>query len=380
MSPAPSRHPSTAPRSSRIIPGRRPRVGIAVPVHDGLSWTVEVHGGVEGLEEAWRSFAGPHNSTPFQNHDLMRLFYRWSGAEPVVAVARHPGGAVAAIFPMLRERRHGLRWLRTDARPLDYCAPILDPALTPQQALGLARAVLAAVPRADILYCNRMPAAFAGAPNPLAAVANAGRLRLSAWALPLSDGGKARRVRFRASVRARIRRLAEAHHRVVAIASGRDIAPADMAAFRRLRAETLPRRGRSDILAEPRWAGFYDGLTSGEAGGCVPWLATLKVDGEFVAGLYGFVEGSRVEALLAASRLDRWGQWWPGLQLFEEAVAHFGQRGAALFDFSIGDMEYKRRFGCEQVALHDAMFARGAAGRLYYLLWRLKVKIRDKLR
>ena len=43
-------------------------------------------------------------------------------------------------------------------------------------------------------------------------------------------------------------------------------------------------------------------------------------------------------------------------------------------------MDYKRRFGCEEVALYDALFAKTLTGRIYYLLWRLKIAIRARMK
>jgi CelD/BcsL family acetyltransferase involved in cellulose biosynthesis len=90
------------------------------------TWNVEVHDGVEPVEEAWKALAGPNNATPFQTFGLMKLFYRQLGAnrlaEPVIVLVRHPDGRPAALFPLMRSKRHGLNWLHSDAQPIPVLA------------------------------------------------------------------------------------------------------------------------------------------------------------------------------------------------------------------------------------------------------------------
>lgn len=353
------------------------------------AWLVEVQDAVEPFEAEWRNLVVPGNSTPFQHYDLMRVFYRQLAAnrtaEPVVALARHPDGRPAALFPMMRSWRHGLNWLHTDSRPIDYCAPIFETGLRQDDIRAIIKAVLAAVPRADLLYTNKMPQRFDGVENPLIALPNAARLRLSSWELPLAGRTReelvgAQQSRFRSKLRSRIQRLAKASQRSFDVAFGGQIQPSELAAFKALRTESLLEKHRSDILDDPNWGPFYDLLIE-QGASAEAWLATLKADGRMIAGLYGFTDGRRVQAILAASRMDgEWKDYVCGLQLFQETMFYFQGRNIALYDLSIGDMSYKSRFGCEQVYLYDAVFPKTIIGHLYYLFWKLKIGIRSRMK
>lgn len=353
-----------------------------------VGWQVEVGAAVEPFEEAWRALAGSAHATPFQSFDLMRVFYRQlagnGGAEPVVALVRHADGRPAALFPMMRSRRHGLNWLHTDARPLDYCAPLIDRSLAPAEAGSAVRAMLVAVPRADLLYVNRIPQCVGGLENPLLSLPNAARLRFSSWTLPLAgrtwdELAAAQTKRFRSNLRSYIQRLERAHDRRFAISFGTDISARDWSEFKRLRAESLSEKGRSDILGDAAWGGFYDALIR-DSGTCRAWLATLRADGRMIAGLYGFVEAGRVQVILPAMLLGEWKSFSPGTQLFHETINHFYQSGADVYDLSIGDMAYKARFGCVEGNVYDALFPKTLAGHVFYAFWRAKVKIRAKLK
>jgi CelD/BcsL family acetyltransferase involved in cellulose biosynthesis len=352
-------------------------------------WGVEVRDGVEPFETEWRALATPANATPFQAFGLMRLFFRTVVANghgtPVVALVRHADGRPAALFPMLRTRRYGLVWLRTDARPLDFCAPILDPALTAADVPTIARTVLAAVPGADLLYCNKMPARFFETASVMPDVANAARLRLSAWSLRLAgrsvaDLAALQPTRSRGHLRRSRQKLERAYAVAFSIAFGDAITDADFETFRRLRSESAAAKGRSNILDDPFWTDFYLGLRNGEADPCVPWLAKLTADGEVIAVLFGFQVGTWVMVIMPASKLGDWKTYAPGLQLMQDTILHFHAAGAELFDLSIGDMSYKRRFGCDEVALHDALFAWRPLGLTYYVAWRAKIRIRNRMK
>lgn len=353
------------------------------------AWSVDVHDGVERLEAEWSAVTGRHNASPFQCHTFTSLLYRQLAAnglsEPVVAVVRAPDGRPVALFPMMRSRRHGLRWLHTDERPIDYCSPILDPSIAGEDLPGIVRAVLKAVPGVDVLYCNRMPERFGRHHNPMVDLPNAGRLRLSAWAIELSgrsaaDLAAAQHANFRGNLRRSAQKLAKAHRRQFSIAEGPDIAEADLAAFRAMRADSTAEKGRSNIIEEADWSAFYLGLMHDPGVLCRPWLSRLDADGEPIAYLFGFSDGTRAVAIMPASLLGPWKPYSPGLQLFSDTMLHFQAAGFDHFDLSIGDMAYKRRFGSEEIGLYDALFPKTLPGRAYYLLWRLKVAIRARMK
>lgn len=357
--------------------------------HSRGKWVVEIHDNVDHLEAEWSTLIGQHNATPFQSHGFTRLLIRQLVAKgtdaPVVALVRSQSDRPVALFVMMRSRRHGLRWLLTEARPIDYCSPILDGSLTMDDLQEIVRVVLAAVPGVDVLYCNRMPDRFEDGPNPFVRLPNAARLRLSAWKLELTgrsaqDVVAARHASFRANLRRRTQKLAQAHRREFSLAIGDQIDEADIAAFRELRATTTEEKGRVDILAQEEWSDIYLGLLKGEGGTCRGWLSKLTADGEPIAYLFGICQARCVVATLPASRLGEWKLYSPGLQLFADTIEHFRAAGFDCFDLSIGDMDYKRRFGCEEVALYDALFPKTLAGRAYYLFWRLKVAIRARMK
>ena len=148
--------------------------------------------------------------------------------KPVVALARSPDGRPVALFVMMRSRRHGLRWLLTEARPIDYCSPIFDSSLEEADLLARSfRPCSRRFPRVDLLYCNRMPERFEGT----------GPTHSFACPMRVVFGFQPGRSNWRAVARRRslqpvlpifgptfadrTQKLAQAHRRVFSLAIGR---------------------------------------------------------------------------------------------------------------------------------------------------------------
>jgi len=356
-------------------------------VHRSSDWIVDITEAIDDFAEDWRSFVTPDNATPFQHYEVMRIVFSRlisGGGKPKIARVRDPNGRLVALFPMHILRQHGLTWLRTDVRPLDYCAPIFAPGLTQNQTSDIIRAVLAAVPEADLLYVNRIPETFSGAPSPLITMPNTARLRLSSWHLTLKgqtlDDLVARQSKqFKSQLRTRTKKFMAKHDRKIDVAFGKDVSAADFEAFSDLRQSSFDVKERSNILSDPQWGPLYATLLA-EGIECRAWLATLRADGEILAALYGFQTGLRVQIILPASKMGDWQYYRLGLQLFQETITYFHKQGAEIYDLSIGDSPYKKRIGGAEEGLYDALFPRSFAGYVYYILWRLKVKLRARMR
>lgn len=352
-------------------------------------WIVEIRDTPEPFEREWRELVRADNATPFQSFGWMSLLYRQIAvnklAKPVVALVRHADGRPAALFPLLKQRRCGLTWLCSDARPVDYCAPVFDPALRRGVVPEIIDAVLAAVPDANLLYCNKMPARFQGRANPMIELPNTARLRFSAWVLRLKGRSPeellaAQSEKHRDNIRRAARRLSKAHTVAFDIRFGDEITAADFETFLALRSESFHEKGRNDILDDPDWCGLYRSLVAGKTDDIKPWMARLTADGEIIAVLLGFAAGKHPVAIMPASKTGPWKSYSPGLLLFQEVISHFHGIGAAVFDLSVGDMPYKRRFGCDEQPLYDALFPRGLAGRAFYAFWRLKTRLRERMK
>lgn len=352
------------------------------------SWVVEVVDEIAGLEAEWQALATPENSTPFQRFGLVSAFYaqlaRNGLARPVIALVRNRDGRSVAIFPMTLSRRAGLNWLQmADGTVTDYCAPILAPDLGAEEVRAIADQVLRAVPGADLLYCNKMPAHFMGRANPMIDLPNAARLRSSAWTLDIAGLTREEVLakqseRFRGNLKRVTRKFGQAYRSGFSLAVGADIRAEDFAAFQELRRDSASRKERRNVLDDPLWTEFYLGIVASKRPDCQPWLSTLSADGRVVATLFGFTDGVRPVAIMPAALGGDWNGYALGLQLFEQTILAFRDKGMPIFDISIGDSPYKRRFGCDRLALYDALFARGLLGRLYALFWRAKVAYRQR--
>ncbi len=120
-------------------------------------------------------------------------------------------------------------------------------------------------------------------------------------------------------------------------------------------AARLEEIGRRFTLDGPVAGRFYrqvvrDGLASGYV-----ILTALETDAEIVATMLSF----RAQSSMVVTRISNAGKDWsncsPGRLIIHRTMMHLYDEGLRHFDFSIGNYDYKRRFGVTQTPLVDVV-------------------------
>ena len=305
----------------------------------------------------------------------------------VIAVADEAGEPLA-VFPFSLRREHGLRVIEGMGLGVsDYYVPV---SLTGRQvdaagATTMWRSVIAALPPADIVRLRNVPLVPFGSSHvlskapflkPMGHASTTLRLRDAAGAVVVAPDqmSVARDVRRKERKLAAIGPLS-----FIEATTGEEVDAllAAMVRFRRARFEILD---RADKLTEPAVEDFYRALAV--ASDKPPArLFGLRVGDEVVAVVYGFShDGVFTIIIPTMSADDRWQAGSPGLVALHKAIEHCIAAGYRIFDFSIGALQYKTRFGADTIDLFELQQAMSLRGIPTVMLARLRSRFRTFLK
>jgi len=320
------------------------------------------------VARAFESLAQHGAAGPFQRAPWLSSWYATHhDARPLLAMIYAEGGEPIMGLPLVLAQQNGLRVIGfADAGLTDYNAPILGRHAphTPQAAAAALCALRQALPAADALVFEKMPARIAGLPNPLALGADVSAHVSNVLRLDGDFEG------WRTGLERTFRKELERSHRVFLKAPGarfervRDAAAAlpIMAALKRQQRERIAALGLPYGLDDPQSEAFYDALVRDALGSGRVVLTTLTTPTAIVAVLLGIVEDGHYAMVRLSTAGEAWKQCSPGRLLIQLSMRHMHGEGARTFDFTIGDYDYKRRFGVETEPLRELAVALSPRG------------------
>jgi CelD/BcsL family acetyltransferase involved in cellulose biosynthesis len=338
-----------------------------------------VHHQMAPLERVWRKLeADPWNSL-HQGYDWCRAWVQTHG-NPLVILEGRLGGQVAFLLPLEIVQSFILRTAQLIGSPFTNFNSGLFSSTFRQVAAGIAPHDLETLfvdalhDHADLLSLTHVPLEWRGERHPLAALPHIQNQNAS-FQLPLGAtmeesiahiNAKSRRKKYRAQIRkleavggyehVRPTQLSEQHAllesffqqkaaRFAACGLPNVFHPAETQAFFRMLIESA--RGGSDVPLE-----LHALRLKGEYEGKIAAITGLSRKGDHVICQFGSIDDS---LLPDAS---------PGELLFWLAIEHSALNGAAMFDFGIGDQDYKRRWCSMQTMHHDILLPLRPAGHL----------------
>lgn len=297
---------------------------------------------------------------PFQHPDWIRAWLDTRRGAPLrlalATVGRRSTEALLLALPLMLDRRGGVPcWTALDDGVSDYNAPMIAPDFHPDRATmrRIWERILAALPGGDMVFLEKMPTTVAGHRNPFLDLDGIGPSPFHRHPLPLAGGLDAVRglCAIPRSLARKRRKLGRKGALTFSLVDG-DGARADLD---RLMAWRDLRYGDRPAITD-----FYRRLLA-DTDLCR--LGMLRLDGEPIAGGFGFL-ADRTLHLLVASFDGRWARWSPGLLAIEDMIAAATAEGCATFDFTIGSEAYKRDFGVLPEPLWEIRAAVGLRGRL----------------
>ncbi|HLI98188.1 MAG TPA: GNAT family N-acetyltransferase, partial [Bradyrhizobium sp.] len=326
------------------------------------------------------------SGTSFQHRHWLDAWYRaFDAVSPLIVLLTDKiTGRDVALVPLICRKHRDLRVIEfADLGVSDYNAPLLA-SVTPNDSASMraiGEAILSALQnlpdRPDLIRLKKMPAEIGGRPNPLIACGTAGYSSLNGNLIATGDDFELYRASIKKMQLSRCWRVfTRQPGTTFRIAATVDDALHLMAAMDAQQRKRMKKLGHRFELDEPRHAKFYrDVVGRGLLDGYVVVSALLCND-EIVAATMGLRQGSHYSLLRTSNAGGQWSNCSPGLLCVERTMAALHQCGVRHFDLSIGNYDYKRRFGARRLPLMDVSVAFSWRGVPYALRDRAAQRLR----
>ena len=328
----------------------------------GPGWTVQIAGGLEAAESAWRDILNEDCfATAYQNFDLCALWYQHvgepAGYEPCVVIGRDTSGRPAFVWPLVRKTvggcqvasffcgRHanfGTTLWRKDVA-VTVTLPDLQAILHRMAGCGI-----------DALALHNQPTHLQGIANPL--------LLLPHQTAPdksysLSIGGTGNDIiarRYNGDTRRKLRRKERHLAELPGYRYARVTEPAEVdrcvSEFLKQKAARLAARGIGNAFDEPGIEAFMrtacrNGLAEGAP---LIEIHVLECDSEILALFAGIYDRHCFSTMFNSYTLSEQARMSPGLILLLKLVADCATRGFTSLSLGVGAAEYKSQL-CDVV-------------------------------
>ncbi|UQR64656.1 GNAT family N-acetyltransferase [Bradyrhizobium sp. C-145] len=331
---------------------------------------------VDFMRDWWRAalrLSAGHR-TAFQHVYWLGAWYEaFHDLAPLIAVISDAAtGKDIALVPMISHLRRGIRVVEfADLGVSDNNAPILSLDADATDAIGKALIeALRAVPDGfDLLRLRKMPAQIGGKPNPLVSLGRIGSSSLNGNLVLMGENYEDYQASIKRMQLPRCWRVFSRH------AGARFEIATDVArAYELLDVMDVQQQARMRKLGSPfvlndeTHARFYrevarQGVAEGYA-----VVSALVCDEGVIATSLGVRQGATYYLLRISHAGESWSSCSPGLLVTERTMAALHARGVRRFDLSIGNQDYKRRFGAQKVPLTDVSVALSWRGLPY--AWR----------
>ncbi|MBR1132383.1 GNAT family N-acetyltransferase [Bradyrhizobium iriomotense] len=317
------------------------------------------------LQAASRLSVG--HRTAFQHGYWLGAWYEAFGdVAPLIAVISDVAtGKDLAVVPMISHVRRGIRIVEfADLGVSDNNAPILaldaavDAAAMDAIGKALVDALRALPDRFDLLRLKKMPAQVGGKPNPLVSLGRAGSCSVNGNLVLIGDDYEDYRASIRRLQLPRCRRVfSRLGNARFEIATDAERAREFLDVMDMQQEERMRQLGSPFVLNDDVHARFYrevarQGVAEGYA-----VISALVCDQGIAATALGVRSGATYFLLRISHTGKTWANFSPGLLVTERTMAALHAEGVRRFDLSVGNQDYKRRLGAEQVPLTDVSVA-----------------------
>jgi CelD/BcsL family acetyltransferase involved in cellulose biosynthesis len=326
----------------------------ALPLQGHLH-SIDDQSDFESLTTGW-------HASGFQQAHWLRCWFATIGIEPGIEgfwlTLKDSVGQDVLAMPVIRHVEARLtRLTSANLGVTDYNAPLLMPRAALYTPGEIWAAIRATLPRADLLQIDHMPPDVQGLANPLVQHPLALPSRISGWAVDLPETFEAFRATLSSSMRDQMgkatRRFARVEEHDTRLVETPDEAFETLKFLETHQEIRLGQKGLDYVLSEPAKSRFYHRLAQEGVANGKTVMATFRVKGELVAANFGICEQNRVYYLRLTNLYGEWSPFKLGLLVTEYLIRTKQEQGITCFDFTLGDYDYKKRFGATQIHLHD---------------------------
>lgn len=301
-------------------------------------------------------------ATVFQHKHWLDACYHTFDSTPLIAfIVAADTRRDVALIPLVCGRRGRARVVEfADFGRSDYNAPILasdgpcDSASLRIIASGFLSALRRLPERPDLINLEKMPLEIGGRPNPLVAAERATACSVNGNLVEFGDSFED----YRASIakvqlprrwRVFTRNLGARFEMVPNV----DEALRVVDVMDRQQNKRMRELGEKFVLDEPRNAKFYRDVVRRGLGDGYAVVSALICGDEVVATTLGLRHGAHYSLLRNTNAGGQWSNCSPGQLCIERTMEALHRQGVRHFDLSIGNCDYKRRFGARPLWLAD---------------------------
>lgn len=320
--------------------------------------------------DCWAEVENRGSLTVFQSARWLHLWEQTLGAaaslQLLVVRVDDAQNRTVMLWPLVRRWRNGLRVIEgIDHGVSDYHAPLLLPDFAAHDAAKIVKTAVQALPRADLLCLTKLPASLGdNLPNPLLTLPHV-PMRISAHATRIGADwltfyAKTASPSQRKAMRRNRRRLEE-HGRIeFVVATTPEQQETLLAALIEQKRRRCHEKGWRDSFADPAIQAFYRGLAASPMG----HLSALCLNGRPLAVHLGAIHHGRFHYLIPGFEAGAWQRFSCGRLLLEAAMEWSATHGCPVFDFTIGDHDYKSHWNTEATALAEILIGLSWRGRI----------------
>lgn len=338
--------------------------GLPSPPRTGEPIEVILHESIDGAADAWQGLSADGGASLHNGMDWCAAWIATHHEDVVLLEGRQKGRPVF-LLPLSIARRGGSRVARFIASPFSNInTGLFDPlAMLDPDAFraGLARSLKG---RADLLSLERVPLRWRDSVSPLASMPFTENVNRS-FQVPLHASfeetlkqvnAKRRRKKFRLQQR----RLEEAGGYEIVEPQTPAEKHALLEEFFRQKAERFRTQGLPDVFQPEPVKRFFHALLDLQATADAYMLRLhglkLKGEGAPILAITGTSrKGDHVICQFGSIRDDLLPEASPGEFLFWHVIEGACREGAALFDFGIGDQNYKRSWCTIETVQYDVL-------------------------
>ena len=339
------------------------------------------------MRAAWIGLQETAQTHPFQSlhwHDAWVNAINLQPEDTVIVVLRDGAANVLALWPLHTVRRAGAaRWLMPMAQlESDYCSPLIAPELVaaagPAGLAWLFGEVLSIAGDIDGWSAKGQPqdeawysigTVICGPQR--AYLANIGH-DFQGW----HDAARSRPSRKKD--RYRDKQLAAAGEVRFDAVGGGILAMAITARAIEMKRSQMAVKGLDSSFERQSLCDTYLNAAANPDG---PLKAfQLSVDGKPRAIAICLASGKRLCYVITSFEHDELAKWSPGAALLRMVMRWAGDNGFEVFDFTVGDEDYKLSWSDTQIGLVCATGGNTAAGKVHALLLRMRLSVEALIR
>jgi CelD/BcsL family acetyltransferase involved in cellulose biosynthesis len=340
----------------------------AAPNASRLNVELSLHHDLASIESDWRAFEATADCTVFQTFDWLSTWLRnvgvHEGCKPAVVIGRYEG-TILFLMPFALEGSAGLRkitWLGSYL--CNYNGPVLirdfSRRVSSPQFIQLWQDIQSLLRRQlghDIVDLEKMPITIGEQANPFCAMRVTPHVN-DAYMTVVGGDWEAyyaakRSSSSRKTDRKKRKRLADHGETRFITAASRDDVLRSVDALIDEKRRSYAKLGVANMFDWPGYRDFFIDLATGVQSARLTHVSRVDVGEMTAAANFGLTYRGRYYYILAGYDDGELARFGPGAMQLQDVMRYAADNNCPLFDFTIGDEQYKREWCDVEIGLCD---------------------------